>query len=265
MGERMSGKLEERVAVVTGSSGGIGAGIATLFAEEGAKVVIHGRNPDAMRRVINTCVDNGVARDRLSGFSADLAAPDDCRALIAHAVEHFGGVDILVNNAGDTRRGFLDDTTLEQWDHQMAVNLRAPFLLTQAVVPSMRERGGGAIVNVGSVNAYIGQGKLLAYSASKGGLMTFSRNAAAQLNRYRIRVNVLNVGWTLTEGERKVMRADTGRDDWLDAALQTRPFGRMLMPRDIGLAALYFASDDGALVTGSVLDIEQYPITAPPL
>ena len=259
------GRLVGRVAVVTGSSGGIGEGIARLFAREGAAVLVHGRDHDAVDRVVKEVVAAGADPGHVAAATADLADPAACRALIGTAVAAFGGVDILVNNAGDTSRGFLDDISVEQWDRQMAVNLRAPFLLTQAVAPLLRARGGGAIVNIGSVNAYIGQAKLLAYSASKGGLMTFTRNVAATLNRDRIRVNLINVGWTLTPGEDRVMRADTGRDDWLEDAMATRPFGRMLLPDDVARAALYFASDDGALVTGSVLDLEQYPITAPPL
>ena len=127
----------------------------------------------------------------------------------------------------------------------------------------MKSRGGGSIVNIGSVNAYIGQSNLGPYSVSKGGLMTLTRNAAASLSRYRIRVNQINVGWTLTEGEERVKREEEHDPDWLAGALATRPFGRLLMPRDIALAAEYFASDASALVTGTVMDLEQFPIGAP--
>jgi NAD(P)-dependent dehydrogenase (short-subunit alcohol dehydrogenase family) len=136
--------------------------------------------------------------------------------------------------------------------------------LLQEAVKSMKTRGGGSIVNIGSVNAYIGEPKLGPYSVSKGGLMTLTRNAAATLNRYRIRVNQINVGWTLTEGERRVKRLEGHGDEWLDEAIATRPWGRLLSPRDIALAAAYFASDDSALVTGTVMDLEQYPVGAPP-
>jgi NAD(P)-dependent dehydrogenase (short-subunit alcohol dehydrogenase family) len=127
----------------------------------------------------------------------------------------------------------------------------------------MKARGGGAIVNIGSVNAYIGAPKLGPYSVSKGALMTMTRNAASALKKYRIRVNQLNVGWTLTEGEERVQRKDGKGAEWLAEATATRPFGRLLSPHDIALAAAYFASDDGALITGSVLDLEQEPLGAP--
>jgi NAD(P)-dependent dehydrogenase (short-subunit alcohol dehydrogenase family) len=155
---------------------------------------------------------------------------------------------------------------VELWDRHMAVNLRAPFVLTQAALPHLRARAGtscasgAAIVNIGSVNAYIGGTNLLSYSASKAGLMTFTRNLAAYLARERIRVNLLNVGWTLTEGEHRVQIADTGNEDWLQRAAAGRPIGRLLDPDDIARAALFFASDESAPITGSVLVVEQQPV-----
>jgi len=195
--------------------------------------------------------------------SADLRDPAACRAMVQAAIAWRGGLDILVNNAGMTDRGYLEDAPIELWDDIMAVNLRAPFLCLQEAVKAMKARGGGSIVNIGSVNAYIGAPKLGPYSVSKGGLMTMTRNAAAALNRYKIRVNQLNVGWTLTEGEDAVQKRQGTRTDWLGDALAIMPFGRLLTPHEVALAAAYFASDDGALITGSVLDMEQYPLGAP--
>jgi NAD(P)-dependent dehydrogenase (short-subunit alcohol dehydrogenase family) len=119
-------------------------------------------------------------------------------------------------------------------------------------------------VNIGSVNAYIGEPKLCPYSVSKGGLMTLTKNCAAHLNKYRIRVNQINVGWTLTEGEDKVKKLEGKGDNWLDDAMRTRPWGRLLLPADVANAVVYFASDASALVTGAVMDLEQYPVGAPP-
>jgi NAD(P)-dependent dehydrogenase (short-subunit alcohol dehydrogenase family) len=124
----------------------------------------------------------------------------------------------------------------------------------------MKTRGGGSIVNIGSINAYVGLSTLGPYSVSKGGLMTMTRNAAVAFRKYRIRVNQLNVGWTLTENEEKVQRMEGKGPDWLADAIATRSFGRLLSPRDIALAAAYFASDDGAMITGAVLDLEQFPL-----
>ena len=185
--------------------------------------------------------------------------------LVERSAAHFGGLDILVNNAADTSRGDVRTTTVEDWDRIHAITLRAPFFLLQAAVPHMERRGGGAVLNVGSINAYIGEPKLTAYSSAKGGLMTLTRNVAAQLNAVRIRVNAINVGWTLTEGEERVKREQEGKgDEWVAEAVRTRPFGRLLLPADIAYAVAYFVSNAGACVTGSVMDLEQFPVGAPP-
>lgn len=253
--------LEHKIALVTGSSSGIGRGIAEHFAALGARVVVHGREEEETRAVGDRLRSAG--HDVVS-IAADLADVEACRGVVRFTIEQYGGIDVLVNNAGSVARGYIEDASVEMWDAIMAVNLRAPFLCLQEAVKSMKVRGGGSIVNIGSVNAYIGEPKLGPYSVSKGGLMTLTRNAAASLNRYRIRVNQLNVGWTLTEGEERIKRAEGRGPEWLDEAIATRPFGRLLSPHDIALAAAYFASDDSALVTGAVTDLEQYPVGAPP-
>jgi NAD(P)-dependent dehydrogenase (short-subunit alcohol dehydrogenase family) len=245
------------VSVVTGSTSGIGRGIAEHFAQLGSDVVVHGLDRaeglETVRRV-------RAAGRNAEYFDGDVTSEDVCRALIRFAVDRFGGLDILVNNAADTGRGDLEHTAVARWDRIMAVNLRAPFILLQAAIAPMRARGGGSIVNIGSILAYVGEPKLGAYSVSKGGLMTLTRNAASLLNRDRIRVNQINVGWTLTEGERRVKRDQEGKgDEWIAEAIATRPFGRLLAPLDIAYAAAYFASSDSECVTGSVLDLEQYP------
>ena len=250
--------LADKIALVTGSTSGIGRGIAEHFASIGARVVVHGRTEAQARDVAG----------RLGGDAAwtvgDLADIEACRRIVHFTIDHFGGIDVLVNNAASTARGYLEDTPVELWDAVMHVNLRAPFLCLQEAVKVMKTRGGGSIVNIGSINAYIGEPKLGPYSVSKGGLMTLTRNAAAALSRYRIRVNQINVGWTLTEGEQRVKRVEEGKGEgWLDEAVLAAPFGRLLAPRDIALAAAYFASDDSALVTGTVMDLEQSPVGAP--
>ena len=254
--------LAGKVSVVTGATSGIGRGIAEHFAALGSDIVVHGRDRadglETVRRV------KAAGRDA-EYFDGDLTSEQVCRALIALTVERFGGLDVLVNNAGDTGRGDLEHMPVARWDTILAVNLRAPFILIQASIPHMKARGGGSIVNIGSILAYVGEPKLGAYSVSKGGLMTLTRNAAALLNRDRIRVNQINVGWTLTEGERRVKREQEGKgDDWLEQAIATRPFGRLLTPLDIAYAAAYFASGESECVTGSVLDLEQYPPGALP-
>jgi NAD(P)-dependent dehydrogenase (short-subunit alcohol dehydrogenase family) len=248
--------LKSKIALVTGSTSGIGKGIASHFLSLGASVIVHG--PDLTSA--KATADSMRSAGDVDAVAGDLRNVEPCRQIVRDVVQRRGGIDILVNNAATVARASMEDATVEQWDTIMAVNLRAPFLLLQEAVKSMKTRGGGSIVNIGSINAYVGLAQLGPYSVSKGGLMTMTKNAAIALGRYRIRVNQLNVGWTLTEGEDAVQRSDGKGPDWLKDAVKTRPFGRLLLPADIANAAAYFASDDSAVVSGAVIDVEQFPL-----
>lgn len=251
----MHRSLDGRVAVVTGSTRGIGAGIARKFGENGARVVVHGL---AKQKREGMKVASAI---RASGSEALLVVGDlkdeaHCRKVVRRAVKKFGRLDILVNNAGVVHRGNIENTPVALWDEILATNLRAPFVLCQEAVKYMKEPRSGCIINIGSVNAYVGLRKLLPYSTSKGGLLTFTKNLANDLTRYRIRVNQINPGWVLTEGEDYVESVVEGKGkNWLDEVLETRPFGRMLLPEDIARAALFFATNE--LITGAILDYEQ--------
>jgi NAD(P)-dependent dehydrogenase (short-subunit alcohol dehydrogenase family) len=252
--------LTDKVALITGSTSGIGYGIATHFAALGARIVVHGLDEREAERAASRLRDDGHAT---AGVGGDLTDPEACRRIVRFTVEWGGRIDVLVNNAGNTARCSLEDATVEFWDQMIAINTRAPFLCLQEAVRHMKPAGGGSIINIGSVNAYIGAPNLGPYSVSKGALMTMTRNAAAALNRHHIRVNQLNVGWTMTEGEDRVQQQAGKGTDWQQRAIALMPSGRLLTPREIAAAAAYFASDDSALITGSVLDLEQYPIGAP--
>ncbi len=255
-------RMKNKVAVITGSGSGMGEGIARLFAEQGASVVISGRD-----REKGEAVAADIARQGSPAIfhRADVSIEADCRALIDRSVEHFGQIDVLVNNVGLSTRGTIEDTTVELWDQLFATNVRSAFVCAQQAVKYMKQRRSGSIINIGSVNAYIGEPKLMAYSATKGAMMVFTKNTASYLNQYQIRVNQLNVGWTETPNEHRVKIEEEGKgENWLEDAVKTRPWGRLLVPRDVAMAALYFASDESQLVTGSVLDVEQHPVGAPP-
>ena len=255
-------RLADKVAIITGSGQGMGEGIARLYVENGAKVVISGRDDLKGPSVVESIRAQG---GEAIFHRADVSVENDCRALIDRAVEHFGQLDVLVNNVGLSTRSTIEDTTVELWDHLFATNVRSAFICSQQAFKHMKPRQSGSIINIGSVNAYIGEPKLLAYSATKGAMMTFTKNLASYANQFRIRVNQLNVGWTETPNEHRVKKEEEGKDgNWLDEAAATRPFGRLLVPRDIAYAALYFASDESALITGSVLDLEQHPVGGPP-
>jgi NAD(P)-dependent dehydrogenase (short-subunit alcohol dehydrogenase family) len=255
------GRLENRIAVITASGAGMGEGIARLFAGEGASLVISDINEAAGAAVAERIVSAG---GRAIFEPADVSQEADCRGLINRAVEEFGRLDVLVNNAGISTRGNIENTTVEMWDQIFAVNVRGAFVCIQQAVTFMKPQRRGSIINIGSINAYIGEPKLMAYSAAKGALQTLTKNTASYLNQYGIRVNQLNPGWTLTPNEERVKREEGKGEEWVEEAIRTRAFGRLLLPRDIALAALYFASDESECITGSVLDLEQYPVGAPP-
>ncbi|MFN0111885.1 MAG: oxidoreductase [Blastocatellia bacterium] len=256
------GRLKSKIAVVTGSGSGMGEGIARLFAEEGAQLVISDRDLSAAEAVAAELQKQGfetIAR------KADVSIEADCRALINAAVARFGRIDALVNTVGWSKRGTIETTSVAEWDDVFAANVRGSFICIQQAVTHMKKQGSGSIINIGSVNAYIGEPKLMAYSAAKGALMTLTKNLASYLNQYRIRVNQLNIGWTLTPNEHRVKVEEEGKsENWLEEAEATRPWKRLLVPREVGFAAVYFASDESELVTGSILDMEQYPVGAPP-
>ena len=249
--------LKDRIALVTGSTSGIGKGIASHFLSLGASVIVHGPDLASASTTAESMRSGSRAVDAVAG---DLRNVDACHQIIRTVVERHGGLDVLVNNAATVARCSIEDATVDQWETIMAVNLRAPFLLMQEAVRTMKTRGGGSIVNIGSINAYVGLPQLGPYSVSKGALMTMTKNAAMALGSHRIRVNQLNVGWTLTEGEDAVQRSDGKGPDWYQEASATRPFGRLLLPVDIANAAAYFASDDSAVISGAVVDLEQFPL-----
>jgi NAD(P)-dependent dehydrogenase (short-subunit alcohol dehydrogenase family) len=247
-------RLKDKVILVTGSTTGIGEGMVRLFAQEGAKVVVHGTREDSAQKL---AAEIGTQACFTTG---DLEDPQTPAALVADSIRHFGRLDCLVNNAASTSRGSLETTDAQAWDRIFAVNLRAPFLLIQAALPSFRKQGGGSVLNIGSINAYCGEPNLLAYSASKGGLMTLTRNLADAHAAEGIRVNQLNVGWTVTPNEVALKMREGLPSDWpARVSKAVAPFGRLFFPLDIAWAATYFLSDEAALLNGAILDMDQYP------
>jgi len=248
-------RLRDKVALVTGSTTGIGEGMARLFAREGAYVMIHGPLQDAAQKLVDEI------GEKASFVIGQLEDPQVPERLIAETITRFGRIDCLVNNAATTSRGSLENTDAQAFDRIIAINLRAPFLLIQAALPFFRKQGTGRVLNVGSVNAYCGEKNLLAYSISKGGLMTLTRNLADAHGAEGIRINQLNVGWTLTPNEFALKKKEGLSDDWPTNLSKTyAPSGRLLSPEEIAGAAMYFLSDEASLINGAILDVEQYPL-----
>jgi NAD(P)-dependent dehydrogenase (short-subunit alcohol dehydrogenase family) len=248
-------RLKDKVILVTGSTTGIGEAMVRLFAREGAQVMVHGRRKDAAQELA------AEIGERASFVVGALEDPQTPARLIAETIARLGKIDGLVNNAAVITRGSIEDVDPETFDRTMAINLRAPLLLIQAVLPHFREKGGGRILNIGSINAYCGEPTYLLYSVSKGGLMTMTRNLADAHATEGIQVNQINVGWTLTPNEFALKLKDGLPADW-PARLprSVAPAGRIHSPEEVAMAAIYFVSDEAALINGSILDLEQFPL-----
>jgi NAD(P)-dependent dehydrogenase (short-subunit alcohol dehydrogenase family) len=249
--------LTGKVAVVTGGSQGLGEAIARLFAERGAAgLVICGRNEANGARVAAEIQAKGCPAFFVR---ADLESVADCRNVIAEADRRFKRVDVLVNAAGVTDRGDIFDTTEQRFNEVFNVNVRAPFFLIQETAKIMRrEKIAGSIVNIQSMSGHGGQPFISAYCSSKGALATLTRNVAHALIKFRIRVNGLNIGWMATPGEDRIMKTYHGaKDGWLDEAVKSRPFGRLIDPNEVARACAYLGSEESGLMTGANVDFDQ--------
>ena len=248
--------LSGRVIIVTGANRGIGFAMAQRCRKAGAKIVLHGRNPDAVEKAVSSLGAEVV------GVVADLTDTNAPERIINKAIETFGKIDGLVNNAASLVRHRLKDVTDDSFQTMMRVNAGAPLALVQHAVQIMKKQdSGGAIVNIGSTNAHCGAENLLLYSMSKGALMTATRNLGDALGNFNIRINQLNVGWTLTESEDMLQRAEGHGEDW-QAHIPANfiPSGALLKPDMIAEHVLFWLSERSAPVTGQVHDLEQYPM-----
>ncbi len=258
----MAASFNDRIAVVTGGSQGLGRAVAERFVAEGAAgVVIVGRDELKGRR---TAGELTTGDQRVEFVAADLSSPDGPAAIVAECDRHFGGCHAVVNAAASTDRGSVWDADAELWDAMLATNVRGPALLTSAAARLMAREGiAGSIVHVGSVAGHGGQPELLAYSASKGALVPLVRNAAFALLRHRIRVNLVQPGWMDTPAEDDIQRRYHGATDgWREEAAARQPFGRLIDPAELARLIVFLASDESGLMTGSVIDFDQ-TVTGP--
>lgn len=248
--------LAGKVIVVTGGTQGVGAAIALDAAHSGASgICISGRSAARGREMVAALEKIGSQAFCINADLADAAAAQN---IVQGAIARFGRIDGLVNAAGITDRGSIEDTSVELWDRMFAVNVRAPFILTQGLVRHLRKcQRPGSIVNIITRSSHGGQPFLTAYSASKGALATLTKNNAHALRFDRIRVNGLNIGWTDTPGEHAIQRRDGKRSDWLAKAEPVQPFGRLIKPDDVSFLAVYLLSDAAEMITGALIDFDQ--------
>jgi NAD(P)-dependent dehydrogenase (short-subunit alcohol dehydrogenase family) len=242
-GNRVAGK----VAIVTGGNAGVGRASAELLAREGARVVVAARTAESGNETVRAIRSAG---GEAVFVRTDVGVEAECVSLVAETVRQFGRLDVLVNNAAIYPRSTLLETTIPFWREIMAINLEGPMVLCRAAIPHMRAGGGGSIINIGSGNARGGAANLTAYSVSKGGLWTLTRNIAAAFIADNIRANYINPGWNHTETEKRIQALEGNDEAWLAAMAASMPAGRVADPLDAAHVVLWLASDESAYVNG---------------
>jgi meso-butanediol dehydrogenase/(S,S)-butanediol dehydrogenase/diacetyl reductase len=234
-------RLRGRVAVVTGGSRGIGRAIVEQFLAEGGQVVASARHPGN---------PPSPGNENLIFVPADVSKAAEVDAVIGQAVDRFGGLDVLVNNAGMQLEKTIEQTTEEEWDRVMAVNLKGVFLCARAALTPMRARGGGSIINIGSYDGFAADPGLAAYCASKGGVHALSRAIAVDHGNDGIRCNTICPGWIATEMAEAYLASLPDPAAARRALTSIHPVGRIGRPADIAHLATWLASDESAFITG---------------
>jgi NAD(P)-dependent dehydrogenase (short-subunit alcohol dehydrogenase family) len=251
----MPGRLQNRVAIVTGGAAGIGAAIVRAFVAEGARVAV-------------ADIDEAKARDTALALGhealavgCDVTREEDVARLVAAVRERFGRIDILVNNAGIMRKSYVRDMPLDMWRQVLDVNLTATFLCSKAVLPIMEELGAGRIINIASIAGKIGEPTASAYSAAKFGVIGFTRSLALEVARHNILVNAICPGPIPTtlgqDGWRDGARVEGVELDRVMARVNSRaPLGRLGTVEQVARMALFIASDDCDFTTGSAFNVD---------
>ncbi|MCU0643394.1 MAG: SDR family oxidoreductase [bacterium] len=244
--------IQDKVAFITGASSGIGKAAAFSFAREKTRLVLVSRNKKVLQEVEESIKKMGVA---VTIVPADLSDDEQTKKCVTSALDSFGGVDILVNSAGIIASGTVENTTLENWEYLMNINLRSIFLLTQLLLPSLIERKGN-IVNVSSVTGLRAFPNVLAYCVSKAGLDQMTRCAALELAAKGVRVNAVNPGVTWTNLHRNSGMDEKTYQAFVEHSKSTHPVGRIGTPEEIAELILFLASPHASWITGATYSID---------
>ena len=242
-------RLKDKAIIITGGTSGIGAAIATAAIREGAKVLVHGINESEGKATVGRLGENAVL------CIADLMQDGAPEIIVKSAISAFGKIDGLVNNAALFGGTNISEQELDHFRAMVQVNLTAPLFLIKAAFEELK-KSGGSVLNIGSINAYAGESKLLAYSISKGGMQTMTRNLANANGVHGIRINHINPGWVLTEREERDKIASGAKPGWPETLSRTDiPFGAMTTPEQMAEAAIYWLGDESRPFTGSVVEL----------
>jgi 3-oxoacyl-[acyl-carrier protein] reductase len=243
----VKGPLDGKVAIITGGSRGIGAEVGARLAEDGAAVVVSGRDGERLQRTVREWETQGRA---VLGVVADAASREDCERLVSTTKQQFGRIDVLVNNAGVTHDQLLVRMTDEDWDRVMEINLRSAFLMTRAVSKALvRQKSGGRIINITSTAGAMGNAGQVNYSAAKAGLIGFTKAAARELAHWSILVNAVAPGLIETDMTKDL--SATARE----ALLAQVPLKRSGTAREVAEMVRFLAGDGATYVTGQVFHV----------
>jgi NAD(P)-dependent dehydrogenase (short-subunit alcohol dehydrogenase family) len=242
-------ELEGKIAIVTGAGSGIGKAIALTFAREGADVAV---NDVRLETAEVTASEVSVLGRRSMAIKADVSVQDEVNQMVEQVIREWAGVDILVNNAGTGNQLLIEDMTAADWHRVMGVNLDGQFYCSKAVLQTMKEQGGGKIINISSLAARkMSIGNCAAYTASKSGILGLTRHLAFEVGPYKINVNAILPGLTLTS-----MAKHSATPDSMQTYMDRFPLKDICKPEDIANAALFFASDKSRMITGATIDVD---------
>lgn len=245
-------KLQGKVAVVTGGTDGIGKAIAVTFAKEGAKIMMVGRDEKKGQNALEEVRRFG----EVTYFKGDVSDSTQVRKLVEDTIQRYGRIDVLINNAAVCPPGNVVTTSEETWDQVIDVNLKGVFLCCKYMIPHMQKTGGGAIVNIGSINSLMAMENEAAYDASKGGVLMLTRAMALDFAKARIRVNCICPGAI----ETPMLKASLDTSPDPKAARQSltakHPLRRTGTPGEVAQAALFLATDASSFVTGAVIPVD---------
>jgi NAD(P)-dependent dehydrogenase (short-subunit alcohol dehydrogenase family) len=247
-------RFEEKTVVVTGSAHGIGRASALRFASEGANVAIVDVRIEEGQAVAEECSALG---GRSRAYEADVANEAQVTDVVSRIVIDFGGIDVLHSHAGRLRAGTVGETTLEEWNLTMSVNVTSMFLVVRAISPIMQAQGAGAIVTTGSISGMFGEPALAVYTASKAAVVNLTRSLAIDFAAVGIRVNCVCPGWVDTGFNNPQFEHDALTDDDIEALIKrTVPMGRQGLPEEMAAAVAFLASDDASYITGQTLLVD---------